>query len=77
MAVVFVKHSASTVVNGKPLRVTKGQAWDANDPFVKARPDLFVDEPECVYRSVEQATAAPGEMRDVKRGPGRTRKSDD
>lgn len=67
------------------VRLTVGAAWDADDPFVKARADLFSDEPPEVHSTrktpvrakVEQATAAPGEGRDVvppKRGPGRPRK---
>jgi hypothetical protein len=48
------------------------EAWDADDPIVKARPDLFNDEPTVVRGvrkappaepAVETATAAPGEKR--------------
>jgi hypothetical protein len=73
---------------GIKVRLIDGSAWDADDPFVRARPDLFTDEPATVHSTrgkrpvrgpqVEQATAAPGELRDVvpsmKRGPGRPRK---
>jgi hypothetical protein len=51
-----------------------GQAWDARDPLVKARPDLFTaNAPESTIRTsaplsiplVETATAEPGELRDL------------
>jgi hypothetical protein len=61
-----VRHDNTT------LRLVTGQAWDADDPFVKSRPDLFASEPGVVCRSgpapVEQATAAPGERRNTRRG---------
>lgn len=73
---VFVKKSVSTFVDGARVRIVEGDVWAADDPVVKARPELFADEPEKVHRSietaarprgVEQATAAPGERRAVKR----------
>lgn len=77
MSVVFVKESASTAVEGRRVRLQKDEAWDADDPVVKARPDLFVDRPERVMVStekpartaspIEQATAAPGEKRTTKK----------
>lgn len=55
--------------------VSEDDEYDDNHPFVKARPDMFVDIQDNPRRimapTVEQATAAPGEMR---RGPGRPRK---
>lgn len=54
------------------------EAWSADDPAVKERPDLFNDSPidPRGTRPVEQATQAPDEQRPTKRGPGRPRKSD-
>lgn len=54
-----------------PLR--ENEPWDANDPLVLAHPDLFSDEPTRVMRTVhapvvEQATRAPGEQRNIRRG---------
>lgn len=48
---------------GVRVRLQEGTVWDANDPFVRFRPDLFrhLDEGDTV--PVEQATRAPGEVR--------------
>lgn len=47
-------------VDGKKRRVSRGDVLASNDPVVKGRKNLF--EP-----IVEQATAAPGEQRGVKK----------
>ncbi len=64
------------------VMLTKGEAWDADDPVVTSHPDWFTDDPPEVKRSanrsftaesanlaapVEQATAAPGEKRAYRR----------
>lgn len=56
--------------NGVRIRLQEGTVWDANDPFVLFRPDLFarLDEER---GGVEAASANPGE----KRRPGRPRKT--
>jgi hypothetical protein len=68
---VFANCDAVAYEDGKRLQVTKDQIWDANDPFVKARPDLFSSVPKKVNRTtpapVEAATAAPGEKRATRR----------
>jgi hypothetical protein len=58
--------------------VRKGSHWPADDPVVKAHPDLFSTdprfgmnysvEPDGYDAPVEQATAGPGEKRQVRRG---------
>jgi len=58
--------------------VQKGTHWPADDPVVKAHPDWFSRDPRfgMVYSveptgydaPVEQATAAPGERRNIRRG---------
>lgn len=58
--------------------VQKGSHWPADDPVVKAHPDLFSEdprwgmnysvEPDGWDAPVEQATAAPGEKRTTRRG---------
>lgn len=68
--------------SGQVAQVRKGQHWPATDPVVKARPDLFTDDPRygLVYTAappghdgelneipVETATAAPGERRNARR----------
>lgn len=60
------------------VAVTRGEAWDENDPVVQSHPDWFSPTPpdvrtsgDAVYtqssaqqsRPVEQATANPGEPR--------------
>lgn len=53
------------------VQLVPGRAYAADDPVVRMHPHLFSDHPT-VYTSrgdiVEQATAAPGEKRAVKRG---------
>lgn len=60
--------------HGQEIHLRANTVWPADDPFVKAHPELFADSPEivesstgAVYRGVEQATAAPGEKRAVRR----------
>lgn len=70
MSLVFVKESVTTIIGAGKLRLSKDEAWEADDPVVKARPDLFVDRPVVVRSSVaapvvESASAAPGEKRSV------------
>lgn len=58
--------------------VHKGSHWPADDPVVKANPDLFSSDPryglqysvtpEGYDAPVEQATRAPGEKRQSRRG---------
>jgi hypothetical protein len=50
----------------------KGEAFRSTHPAVVARPDLFSDEPTVFHDGppepeVEQATAAPGERRGIRR----------
>jgi hypothetical protein len=57
--------------------VHKGSHWPADDPIVRAHPDLFSDdpryglsytaEPDGWDAPVEQATKAPGEKRATRR----------
>ena len=76
----FVKQSVTTAINGAKVRLTEGDAWEGDDPLVKARPDLFSDRPERVLssvekvataRTVEEATAAPGTKRATKKTSAR------
>lgn len=73
MKVVYAtatKHVGSGVVH-------KGSHWPADDPIVRDHPDLFSDdarygmsysvEPDGYDAPVEQATAAPGERRAIRR----------
>ena len=54
---------------GLVVRLVKGQVWDADDPFVKTRPQLFIFTEAASRSSVEKATKAPGEKRETRRGP--------
>lgn len=59
--------------NGGRVHLKPSQQWDADDPFVKARPELFRSGTTVTHSAgfepVEQATRAPGEKRAVRRGP--------
>lgn len=61
--------------SGPPVVVPEGDVYADDHPLVKSYPghfeDLNVNVIEAPKRGVEQATAAPGEVR---RGPGRPRK---
>lgn len=58
--------------------IRKGSHWPADDPIVKQHPDLFAAdpryglsysvEPEGFDAPMEQATRAPGEKRQTRRG---------
>ncbi len=69
----YVYPNCVTVVRweGGRVRLNPEQQWPADDPFVKARADLFTTTPLNVahsagYEPVERATAAPGETRRVR-----------
>ena len=72
--VVAAANCTTADQNGVRVRLTEGVVWDANDPFVIFRPDLFrhLDAGDRQVRTVEQATSAPGE----KRKAGRPRKTE-
>lgn len=60
--------SVSTTVNGIRMFITQGTTYRSDDPVVKQIPSLFVEPAEYARRRgslVEQATAAPGEVRNV------------
>ena len=71
---VFVKETCAVLWKTGTVRLERGAAWPANDPFVKARPEFFDAEPTNVHRStpekrerpVEDATAEPGKKRSTK-----------
>lgn len=65
---------------GQSVPVRKGTHWPASDPVVRARPNLFTDDPRygLLYteappghdgelNEVESATANPGEKRSARR----------
>jgi hypothetical protein len=64
-------------VNGYPVTIRRGEAYDDRDPVVLAHPELFRDYPLIVAafpgwkpaedRQVEQATSSPGEKRATRR----------
>ena len=71
-------YAASTLSTADPatgliLHLIEGEVWASDDPFVRARPDLFCDSPPVIRRTapalapIEAATKAPGERRNVKR----------
>jgi hypothetical protein len=72
MAIVYAKSNTSVVnAGGVIYRLEAGQAWDSEDPIVKAHPQAFSEIPvrmRTFQGWVETATAAPGEVRNTKRG---------
>jgi hypothetical protein len=82
MQVVYVKVDSAVVTlpDGTPWTLVKGQHYPADDAAVKANPEMFSPDarygatwtgnppPEMAEPPVEQATAAPGEKRNVRRG---------
>lgn len=72
MAYAYANCSTVFAEGIRKIRLTEGDVWDADDPFVKAHPELFSVEPTKLKRTtkdstVEQATAAPGEKRGARR----------
>lgn len=86
MDIVYAQGSGQVPLrSGQVANVRKGQHWPATDQVVKARPDLFTDDPRygLVYTEappgydgelnempVETASAAPGERRNTRRPNG-------
>jgi hypothetical protein len=80
MDVVYAKYSGQVETpDGGRHSVFGGQHWPADDPVVKANPAMFAPDarygmsystppPEMAEPPVEQATAAPGEKRNTRRG---------
>lgn len=76
----YVHPNCAAVVahEGGRVRLNPADTWDAGDPFVKARPDLFSSDPIQVAHStgfepgVERATRAPGEVRMARQRPAKT-----
>lgn len=80
MSIPIVYATGTDNVNlpaGGRVRVAKGTHWPATDPAVRARPDLFSDdprwgllytvEPDGYDAPIETASAAPGEKRSARR----------
>lgn len=79
MDVVYARAAGFvTTPDGGRHNVAPGSHWPADDPVVKAQPDLFsrdarfgltfsVKPAELAEPPVEQATAAPGERRNTRR----------
>lgn len=71
MNLVYARTTCVLSWDGRTIRMREDDAWDAADPLVKQRPELFHDTPKIhatIHRStVEQATANPGEKRAVRR----------
>lgn len=74
MAYKYANLDAKVIEDGKVFVLRRGEVWHADAEIVGLRPDLFDDEPLMVrgVPVVEQATKEPGQVR---RGPGRPRKS--
>lgn len=79
--IVYAKTSVVLKHAGQRVTVRAGEPWAAGDPLVDQYPDMFAPHLKAVrttedprgYREyeppVERATRAPGEKRQVRRGP--------
>ncbi|HEY9418388.1 MAG TPA: hypothetical protein VIQ30_26800 [Pseudonocardia sp.] len=77
MDVVYATTTTVVTLGGAQHRVQKGTHWPADDPIVAAQPSIFstdpryglafTREPAGYGDPVEQATAAPGERRAMRR----------
>jgi hypothetical protein len=68
--VVYATSTCTTAdpATGLLVRLHEGETWDARDPFVSARPELFSSEPTRIRRTtaprpIETATKNPGERK--------------
>jgi len=80
MDIVYpVTDATLTLADGSVFVVHRGQHWTTTDRVVQEKPDAFSDDPryglafstppaEMADPPVEQATAAPGEKRSMRRG---------
>lgn len=69
MEVVFA--TSNTWIT-QDVMTTEGEAWDANDPIVKAHRQFFTDDPKYAHRSgplrpIEDASADPSEGRTARK----------
>ena len=66
----YARSTTSVGYKGGLIRLNEGDAWYADDPFVRSNPGYFADTPPKVNFTevrVETATANPGEKRGVKK----------
>lgn len=67
MSLVFAATTTVVFHDGGRVRLAEDDPWEAEDPFVKARPELFRDRPRQVFgsrgRVVETAAVEPGGKR--------------
>jgi hypothetical protein len=65
----FVRAAATfaTHLNGWPQVISAGEVFEDDDPIVVAHPSCFEPMRATNPRPVEQATAGPGEFRNVRR----------
>lgn len=56
LPVVFAECSTTVGWDGRTLYLREGQVWDARDPFVRARPDLFMAAPRVLCTTVDPST---------------------
>ena len=64
---VYGAAEAVTYHNGVRVRVHKDEPWNASDPFVAARPDLFVGVPE----KVQDTEPAPRKKKAAAKRPAK------
>jgi hypothetical protein len=67
LKIAFATSTCAVSWRGGKIQLRAGDAWDGDDPFVKANRHLFSTDTSHLHRTehrpVEQATASPGERR--------------
>jgi len=67
--VVYAKETAAVAMpTGDVVAIRRGDRYDADAPVVLRCPGFFTTDARVGLDDVEQATAAPGERRNVRRG---------
>lgn len=74
-AFVFAECTTALGWGGRTIYLHEGQVWDARDPLVSARPELFLAEPRTVYTSVDRSTLNT-EVGESKAPAGKPRRED-
>jgi hypothetical protein len=71
--IVFAATDCVVNFDGYPVRLRTNDLWEAADPLVLARPDLFSDEPDA--RLALRTTSRPVDVEDAMAVPGRRRRA--
>ncbi|GAA2364751.1 hypothetical protein [Streptomyces carpaticus] len=73
MAIVYARRGCVVTWSGGRTILTQDQPWDAEAALVKARPELFQDEPVTLHGRPPQSAAAEPET--AAQAPGEKRRT--